>query len=202
MIRVTDDRAGWLAQHVLPHESNLRNWLKAKRFRGIDLDDVVQETYAILAGLESVEGIRNVRNYMFSVAASVIKHQLRRSRIVQIGALADMDSLLIANDRPAPDTEVEDRQELQRLAEAIPHLPDRCRQVFMLRKIDGLPQRDVALKLGVSEGTVEKQLARSINILMRVLGRGGKPPSGASMSGKQDRVGLGTHRQKGVGSRD
>jgi RNA polymerase sigma-70 factor (ECF subfamily) len=201
MIRVSHERAAWLAVNVLPHEAALRSWLKAKRFRGIDLDDVVQETYAIMAGLESVDAIRNVRNYMFSVAISVIKHQLRRSRIVTISTLADMDSLSLAHDAPSQESELEDRQELQRLAEAIPHLPDRCRQVFMLRKIDGLPQRDVALKLGVSEGTVEKQLARSINILMQVLGRGRKDAPGASILGTRDRVD-GTHGQKGVGRGD
>ena len=42
------------------------------------------------------------------------------------------------------------RQELDLLAEAVRSLPERCRQVFLLRKIQNLSQREIALRLGIS----------------------------------------------------
>ncbi len=177
---IPDERARWLARHVLPHEPALRSWLTGKRLRGIDLDDIVQETYAILAGLESVEAIRNPRAYMFQTAYSVILAQIRRAQIVSISTIEDIGQLAGEDEMPSPETEVSDRQELQTLAEAIACLPARCREVFVLRKIHDLPQREVAQRLGVSEGTVEKQVQKGLKVLTVLLGRGGNSPRQAS----------------------
>jgi len=180
MTRITGERSKWLAEHVLPHEPSLRNWLASKRLRGIDVDDIVQETYALLAGLESVDAIRHVKAYMFRTAYSVILAQVRRANIVSISTIDDIGQLAGADDTPSPETRVSDRQELQQLSEAIASLPPRRREVFVLRKIHGLKQREVAQKLGVSEGTVEKQMQKSLQLLMAVLGRGGNSHRQAS----------------------
>ena len=170
--RVDDERALWLARHVLPHEPALRAWLAGKRLRGVDLDDIVQETYAILAGLQSVEQIRNPKPYLFQTAYSVILAQVRRARIVSISTVDDIERLAGEDTAPSPETLASDREELHRLAEALAALPERCRQVFILRKVQGLTQREVAKRIGVSEGTVEKHVHKGLVALMTALGRG------------------------------
>ena len=45
------------------------------------------------------------------------------------------------------------------MTKAIQSLPDRCRQVFTLRKVYGLSQKEVARELGISEKTVSAQIA-------------------------------------------
>jgi RNA polymerase sigma factor (sigma-70 family) len=191
MTRVSNERALWLARNLLPHEPALRAWLAGKRLRGVDLDDIVQETYAILAGLESVAAIRNPRAYMFQTAYSVILAQIRRAQIVSISTVEDIDRLAGEDGAPSPETEAGDREAFRHLAEGIAGLPPRCREVFVLRKIDGLSQREVAQKLGVSEGTIEKQMHKGLNLLMSVLGRGGTAPREASHS-RMDRGDAGT----------
>jgi RNA polymerase sigma-70 factor (ECF subfamily) len=55
-----DDRSLWLATYIVPHESALRDWLS--RLAGIaadQVDDLVQETYAVLATRADVSGIQN-----------------------------------------------------------------------------------------------------------------------------------------------
>lgn len=81
------DRACWLARHILPHEAALRSWLARRPVNGVDFDDVVQESYAILANADEVDHIRNPRNYLFEVAKSVIARELRRARVVEISDL-------------------------------------------------------------------------------------------------------------------
>jgi len=180
MTQVSDERALWLARNALPHELALRRWLAGKRLRGIDLDDIVQETYAILASLVGVENIRNAKAYMFQTAYSVILAQVRRAQIISISTIDDIGQLAEEDGTPSPERVVSDRQELQLLADAIASLPPRSREVFVLRKIHGLQQRDVAQRLGVSEGTVEKQLQRAVKILTSLFGRGGNSPRQAS----------------------
>jgi RNA polymerase sigma-70 factor (ECF subfamily) len=53
--------------------------------------------------------------------------------------------------------EVARAQELELLTQAIQSLPTRCRQIITLRRIYGLPQKEVAAQLGISEHTVEAQ---------------------------------------------
>jgi len=183
MRRVCDERALWLARHVLPHEPALRAWLKRRRVQDLEVDDIVQETYARLASAESVAGVRNARTYAFQTAHSVILTHLRRSRVVSIRAVADVDLLGAAAEGPSPEEEAADRDELHHLAQAIAGLPERVREVFSLRRIEGLSQRQVAERLGLAESTVEKHMAKSFRLLMDRFGRGGKPPAGASRLG-------------------
>jgi RNA polymerase sigma-70 factor (ECF subfamily) len=172
MTLASHERAIWLARHALPHEPGLRAWLARRPLAGLEIDDIVQETYAILAALERVDHIQTPRTYMFEVAKSVVLRGLRRSRIVAFEALAEAEGLEPPSDEPSPET-VADRQELGRLAALIAGLPTKCRQAFTLRKVHGLSQREVARRMGVSENTVEKHVGKGIGVLMNALGRGG-----------------------------
>lgn len=173
MTLATPQRTIWLVRNALPHEPALRAWLARRPLAGLEVDDIVQETYAILAALESVDHILNGRTYMFEVAKSVVLRSLRRSRIVAFEALAEAEALEPPSDEPSPETVAADRQELSRIAALIAGLPAKCREAFTLRKVHGLSQREVARRMGVSENTVEKHIGKGIGVLMNALGRGG-----------------------------
>ena len=179
-------RAQWLAAHILPHERRLRAWLHA-RAAGGDIDDIVQETYAILAGLPSVTQIHNPRAYMFQVAQTVVLQRLRRAAIVRIDAVEEIERLSILDDEPSPEQLVSDRQELRHVAMLIAQLPPKCREAFLLRKVEGLSQREIAHRMGVSEGTVEKHIAKGVRLLMDAMANpasGGNPGRFASWSNR------------------
>ncbi len=166
---LAEGRAQWLAANVLPHERALRAWL-VDRTNPAEIDDVVQETYAILAGLPTVAQIHNPRAYAFQVAQTVVLQRLRRAAIVRIDAVEEIERLSISNDEPSAEQLVSDRQELRQAAMLIAALPPKCRQAFVLRKVEGLSQREIARRMGVSEGTVEKHIAKGVRILMDALG--------------------------------
>lgn len=166
MAGVSNDRALWLADHVLPHEPALRAWLSRRRVLLLEIDDSVQETYAVLAALPSVAHIQNPKTYAFSVAQSLILRHIRRSRIVSIDAMAEVDRLSLSEEGASAERQAADREELGRVTRAISELPLKCRQAFMLLKIDGLSQREVAARMGVSENTVEKHIGKALRLLM------------------------------------
>ncbi|WP_372784547.1 RNA polymerase sigma factor [Phenylobacterium sp.] len=174
------DRASWLACHILPHEPALRAWLHRRRVDGLETDDIVQETYAVLAGLAAVEHIDSPRAYAFQTAQSIILRHLRRARIVRIDAIGDIDLLGAAIDEPSPERQASSRQELRRVTELIAGLPAKCREAFTLRKIEGLSQRDVARRMGISENTVEKHIGRALRTLMSTMKNGGTSSPEAS----------------------
>ena len=171
---IAQDRAVWLARHVLPHEAALRAWLRQKYALGVEVDDVVQETYAILAGLESVEAIRNPRSYAFQTAHSLILAHLRRSKIVSIRSASDLELQGAVADVPSPEQVAEDRDELANVVRVLSDLPPKVRDVFVLRRVHGLSQRETAARLGITENSVEKRVSQGIRVLLEAFARGGK----------------------------
>jgi RNA polymerase sigma-70 factor (ECF subfamily) len=179
-MRVSTERALWLSRHVLPHEPALRGWLSGRKIAGLEIDDIVQETYARLITVESVTAITNVRNYMFQTAYSVMVSHIRRAKVVPFQAVSDLDYFEAAALEFSPEDQVADRDELRRLASVIATLPGKIREVFILRRVHGLSQRDVAKTLGLSESTVEKHMSRSIYMLMKMISHGGNDSARAS----------------------
>ncbi|MDE1148668.1 MAG: RNA polymerase sigma factor [Azospirillaceae bacterium] len=179
--RLSDDRARWLAAHVLPHEHGLRVWLRSKSYLGFDADDVVQETYTILAARPCVADIHNPRAYAFQTAYSVILRQLRQARVVPIAAVADLSALGAEMDAPSPEEITSARQELRLIQSAIEDLPRQTRRAFVMRRVEGLPQQEIARRMRLSENTVEKHVSRGLKLLMEKFGRaraGAEPETG------------------------
>jgi RNA polymerase sigma-70 factor (ECF subfamily) len=55
------------------------------------------------------------------------------------------------------------------LEEAIAQLPEGCRAVLLLRKVELLSHREIAERLGIAVSTVEKQHARALRLLRSAL---------------------------------
>lgn len=182
MLSGSDERALWLGRHVLPHEPQLRAWLRRRSLGGLEIDDVIQETYTRLVAADSVAQIRDAKSYMFQVAGSVVIDHLRRMKVVCISSVPDLDYLEVVSEEPSPERLVIDRDELHRLAAMIASLPGKVRDVFMLRRVHGLSQHEVAQRLRLSESTVEKHMARGFLIMLKLYGYGGKIPSRPSNS--------------------
>lgn len=197
MTLANDERTRWFLRHILPHEPALRGWLRRKRTPDLDVDDIVQETYAVLATRERVDDIRHPRAYLFQVAHSLIVQHIRRARIVSIQAVDDLDQFIPVDEGASPEQSAVDRDELMRLAEAIATLPGKTREAFVLRRVHCLPQREIALRMRISENTVEKHIARGIRLLAERFGRGGKPASQTSRkTGQESRFADGRARDK------
>lgn len=174
MFSFDDDKTRWFMNSVLPHEPALRSWLQGRRSLVFDTDDVIQETYAILAARETIDDIRNPRAYVFQVARSILVRHVRRARIVSIQAVEDLEGFDPVDDGASPEQAAIDRDELRRLAQAIAAMPGQMREAFVLRRVHGLSQREVAARMRLSESTVEKHIARSVKFLIDWFGHGGK----------------------------
>ena len=180
MFTFDEEKTRWFMTGILPHEPALRSWLHRKRGAGIDVDDVIQETYTVLAARESVNDIRHPRAYLFQVAHSIVVRHVRRARVVSIQAAEDLEGFDPADDAGSPEQAAIDRDELRRLAEAIAAMPGQTRQAFILRRVHGLPQREIAARMKLSESTVEKHIGRGVRFLIDWFGHGGKAGSQTS----------------------
>ena len=158
----------WFGQ-VLVHEPHLRSYLRRLVGDRVDVSDVVQETYARLLALTPVQraAVRTVRAFLFTTARHVAMDHLRRLPVVSLDALTEFGAPRVVTEgefEPPPDHNLNTRQELELLARVIASLPDKCREVLTLRKIHGLPQKEIAARLGIAEHTVEKHVSYGVRL--------------------------------------
>ena len=176
-------RAMWLAEHIVPHERDIRAWL-SRRALDLEIDDIVQEMYARLASLDSVEDVRNPRQYAAQTAVSIALNMTRHARVVPMIPLGDFEEMGLASPEPSPEHALNSQHELRELEKSLQELPPLCRTAFLLRRVENLSQKEVAEKLGISVKTVEKYMTRSVRFLIRTYGRGGM--SGSQVSRKME----------------
>jgi RNA polymerase sigma-70 factor (ECF subfamily) len=166
------NRAALLAfvgTQILPHEAGLRHWLTRLGVKTDERDDIIQEVYCRLLRLERFDHIEDPRAYLFHSARSIVLQQVRRNRVVSIMTVQNLDELGIADRGPSPETQASARNELTRVLSLIGSLPERCRQVFELRKVHGLSQAETAKALRISENIVEKETAKGLTLILRNL---------------------------------
>lgn len=166
-------RLRWFAREVLPHEPDVRRWLSV-RLRGLescDIDEVVQEAYARMWSAD-IDRISNPRAYLFVTAKHIVGEQLRRSRIVSIELMADLDVLNIEDDEINVHRRLSGQEEIARLHSIIETLPPKCRAAFRMKKFEELSQREIAARMGVAESTVEKHLAKALRVISKEMKAG------------------------------
>ena len=162
MSNLQPDQSRWFAEHVQPHEAALRAFLISHFPTLTDVDDLVQDTFSRVLRAQAAGPVESPRGLMFTTARNLALDALRRRQVVSFEPMAEDNGSPVYMDVTDVVETVSRRQELELLTEAIQSLPDRCRQVFTLRAVYGLSQREIAQKLGISENTVEKQMGRGL----------------------------------------
>lgn len=163
------DIIAWVGSSIVPHEGELRAWLRRRALPLQEIDDVVHDSYLRIAQLREVDHIHNGRAYLFTTARSVMLQRVRRERIVRIDSLTEVEALKLEDSNPGPERYVSARLELERIQRLLASLPDRCREVFRLRRIEGISQREIAERMGLSEHIVEAQAVRGLKLLMNAI---------------------------------
>jgi RNA polymerase sigma-70 factor (ECF subfamily) len=129
--------------------------------------------------MRSVDHIDDPRNYVFQMARNLVIDHLRRKRVVNIEAAQSLDELAVFDGAPSPERVAMARAELKWVLGVIAKLPERCREVFQMRKVYGLSQAETAQQLGLSENVVEKETMRGMHIISDTVAR-------VSVSSQQD----------------
>lgn len=153
--------AHWFAKEVHAHDIRLKAYLR-RGFPGVhDVDDLVQESYVRVWLRQTRQPVASVRAFLFKVARHLALNSLRHQKASPFVAVTEFTASRVIEDKPGPADQACTDEELALLFEAIDALPARCREVYILRKLKGLSQKQIAAALGISEQTVETQIVRA-----------------------------------------
>lgn len=162
---MSDSIEEWFQREILGHEPALLRFLSSRLPNRSDAQDVRHDVYVRVLEAAERERPRNARAFLFTVARHILIDRGRRDGIVRIDAMEDVDSLNVLTDEVTPERQASDGQQLQRLSRLLQRLPDRCREVVWMRRVENVPQKVIARRLGIAEATVEKHLVRGIRLL-------------------------------------
>ena len=174
------EQSRWFAEEVQPHEVSLRSYLRIKFPSHPDIDDLVQETYARLLEARAAREVRSPKSFLFATARNAALDFFRRRQVVAIDGTPKLDLLPVLAEGPGVAETACRNQERQILLDAIQSLPPRCREVVTMRKIFGCSHQEIAGRLGISEHTVNAQVAIGVLRLREYLEARGVRTGGVS----------------------
>ena len=122
--------------------------------------DLSQETYLRLMRKGSVQHGENLAGYLFRTAERLAVDYLRQNQFNK-SPLLPLDEEMPCR-KPQPDELASLSEQCAILLEAIAALPNVCRKVFLLRKLDEMSYGDIALRLDISEKTVQRHLVKAM----------------------------------------
>lgn len=147
----------WVAREIMPHEPRIRAWFLRRRISHDEVDELMQDAYCRLATLDSVEHIDCGHAYFFSICRNLLARRLKRQAIAPFEAIGEIESYRDSG-TPSPEEQVASKMAFERLRRMLETLPERCRRIVELRKIEGWSQKEIAAHMGISEKAVEKQV--------------------------------------------
>jgi RNA polymerase sigma factor (sigma-70 family) len=137
-----------------------------------DIDDILQETFIRAYVASQRSEIRHPRSFMLKTARNLALNHATSAYATRT-EMADFSSSEVYTTTESPESEFESRERFLGFCRAVRALPAQCRRVFVLKKVYGLSQQEIAAYLGVSESTVEKHVAKGLVMcaeLMQTMG--------------------------------
>lgn len=150
-------------------EEPLARYFRRRVDNPCDVPDLVQEVLARLARLDDLSAIRRPENYIFRTASSVFKDRIRRGHVRRAKDHHELAVDLEDDTAFAPDRVLEGRQALEALKKALRDLPERTRDVFVLRAFEGRTTSDVGRALAISTRAVEAHHAKALAFIARAI---------------------------------
>lgn len=131
-------------------------------------EDIVQEVFVnIWHHKDDIEVRTNLRNYLFTSVRNKAIERLRRLKLEQ----KYKNTITNIDDNPFDDyeNEIERMLIVNKLYHSIDKLPDRCRQIFKMAKIEGMTYQQIADDISLSVKTIESQMRRAFILLREMM---------------------------------
>ncbi|MDR0779686.1 MAG: RNA polymerase sigma factor [Pseudomonadales bacterium] len=165
-----------LLRDFVKFKSNLKRLL-ARIVERQDIDDLLQETYIRVCFAAEKTDITNAKSFLLKTAQNLAFNHVASAyqRRVQLEDFSSSDFEPLT---PDFESQFESKEKFLAFCSALRELPPQCRKAFVLRKVYGLSQQEIAAALAISESTVEKHVAKGLQLCREAMLRMGHMESG------------------------
>jgi RNA polymerase sigma-70 factor (ECF subfamily) len=145
----------------LKNEAALKCFLRRYVVRREDAEDLAQEAFLRAFAAEAVNPISAAKAFLFTTARNLALNERAKMANATSVALEDFAerSVIVDAAQANPETQMDAKERVRMLAQAVATLPPQCSRVFLLRKVHGLSYKEIADRLGISVSTAEKHAA-------------------------------------------
>lgn len=156
----------WFDGFVAATRSELTGYLRQILNSTEDALEVSQEAY-----LKTYVTLRSrsdqdhaPKALLYTTARNLAISRLRHQKIIDRENVAMVVSQELHVDRATAEQGATSREKLCALMAVLNTLPPKCRSVMLLRLAEGMSQKDIAKRLGIATSTVEKHLAKGLQL--------------------------------------
>ncbi|THF54879.1 sigma-70 family RNA polymerase sigma factor [Pseudothauera rhizosphaerae] len=142
------------------HHRWLHGWLRRKLGCTHRAADLAHDTFLRLLSRDEPVAIQEPRAFLTTVAQGLVANHFRRQKIEQawLEALARLPEA----EAPSPEARALMLETLIEIDRRLDALGAAVRRAFLLFQLDGLPQTEIAARLGVSVPTVKRYVAKAL----------------------------------------
>lgn len=160
-VRRENSASGELVERLFrEHNEALLRFLRARLRSQQEAREVAQEAYVRLLSLDKPGAVSYLRAFLFKTAANIAVDRRRHEETLARTAEAPLFHEFV--DARTPERQVAARQAVQRLERLIAALPSKCRQAFLLNRVEGKDFSVVAHEMGLSERMVRTYVVRAL----------------------------------------
>jgi RNA polymerase sigma-70 factor (ECF subfamily) len=125
-----------------------------------EIEDIVQETYVRICQMDKRESVEQPKSFLMKTARNLAYDHLKKAETrLADGAETELDFDVDTLRQDEVFESTASKEEFAHFCEAIRQLPVQCRRVFVLKKVYGYSQKEIAKEMNLSESTVEKHIA-------------------------------------------
>ncbi len=128
-------------------------------------EDILHDLfYSLWKNRETLPSIKSLPAYLYSSCRYLILAYFRK-KASNLALQIDISSLDILDEDVPLEDRLYYRYTLDLIEKEIENLPEKCREVFKLSRIEFLSNKEIAQKLQIAESTVEKHINKAIKRL-------------------------------------
>ena len=145
-----------------------------------EIEDIVQEAYVRACQAERESPITAPRSFLLKTVKNLALDHVKRAETRLSDSFDEDEAGHLGRQAYGADplSEAVSHEEFSLFCEAVRLLPAQCRRAFVLKKVYGYSRREIAEHMGVSENTVQTQIARGMKACMRFMERCEREASG------------------------
>ncbi len=150
----------------------LLGFLRLRTASEEDAQDAAQESLVRLMRYRQAQPQENWKPLLYRIATNVAHDQSRWAQSRHAAGHVPIDEsvhALPSQERPQLEQLVA-QQELARIGDIIATLPPRCQEVYLLSRVEGMTNTEIARHCDISLKAVEKHITRALTVMRRTLG--------------------------------
>jgi RNA polymerase sigma factor (sigma-70 family) len=132
-----------------------------------DAEDLTQEVFVRLMTAMEREGVRDADALVFKIASNLLRDRMRRAASHGKAHISEFDDHLVSEltrefvEEHSPERVILARVEISAVLRALAELGERTQDIYVLFRLEGMKQRQIAALYGIAVSTVEREVARA-----------------------------------------